>query len=67
MTDRWRFPATIVLSAVTLFAVGSFRASFSDRRWWRAGAEMLAIGAIAAAVAYGIGAGIGSITDDGSA
>lgn len=64
--DRWRFPATIVLSAITLFAVGSLRAAFSERRWWRAGGEMLAIGAVAAAVAYGIGAGIGSLTDDGT-
>jgi len=65
--DRWRFPATVVLSALTLFGVGSLRSVFSERSWWRAGAEMLAIGAIAAAVAYGIGAGIGSITDDDAA
>src|SRR6056297_500794 len=63
VADDWRFPATIVLSAFTLFGVGSFRAAFSERAWWRAGAEMLAIGAVAAAVAYGVGAGIGSITD----
>lgn len=66
--DRWRFPATIVLSALTLFGVGSVRAAFSAQPWWRAGAEMLAIGAVAAMVAYGIGAGIGSLTDsDGAA
>lgn len=61
--DRWRFPSAIALSAVTLFTVGSVRAAFSDRPWWRAGTEMLVIGAVAAAVAYGMGAGIGSLTD----
>lgn len=61
--DRWRFPAAILLSALTLFGVGSARAAFSARPWWRAGAEMLAIGVVAGAVAYGIGAGVGSLTD----
>ncbi|MGJ3261637.1 MAG: VIT1/CCC1 transporter family protein [Salinarimonas sp.] len=43
------------LSALTLFGVGAGRALFSDRAWLQAGLEMLAIGAAAGSVAYGVG------------
>lgn len=43
------------LSAVTLFGVGAGRSFFSDRGWFMAGLEMLAIGALAGSVAYGVG------------
>jgi vacuolar iron transporter family protein len=54
------FPAATVISALALFAVGAARALVSDLRWLRAGAEMLIVGAGAAAVAYGIGS-LGSL------
>lgn len=43
------------LSAVTLFGIGAGRSFFSDRGWLMAGLEMLAIGTLAASVAYGVG------------
>jgi VIT1/CCC1 family predicted Fe2+/Mn2+ transporter len=51
-----RFPAAVVLTLVTLFGVGSARTLVTDRSWWRAGLEMLVVGAVAAAVAYSVGA-----------
>jgi vacuolar iron transporter family protein len=52
-----RFPAACVLAGVTLFGVGACRSLFSDRPWLVAGLEMLALGTVASAVAYIIGAG----------
>jgi VIT1/CCC1 family predicted Fe2+/Mn2+ transporter len=50
-----RFPAACLVAAVALFGVGACRSLFSDRPWLVAGLEMLALGTIASAVAYGIG------------
>ena len=44
-----------------LFAVGASRALFGDMPWLKAGMEMTVIGAVAAALAYGVGAWIESI------
>jgi len=44
-----------VLTALTFFAIGSVKARWSLMSWWRSGAETLAIGAGAAALAYAIG------------
>jgi len=43
------------LSALTLFGIGAGRSLFSDRAPLMAGLEMLAIGAVAGSVAYGVG------------
>lgn len=43
------------LSALTLFGIGAGRSLFSDRAPLMAGLEMLAIGALAGSVAYGVG------------
>jgi vacuolar iron transporter family protein len=51
-----RFEAATVLALLTLFAVGASRAIFTRLSWLLSGLEMLAIGALAAAVAYGVGA-----------
>jgi VIT1/CCC1 family predicted Fe2+/Mn2+ transporter len=51
-----RFASSIALTLVTLFAVGASRAWLTNVRWWRAGGEMLGLGAFVAAVAYGSGA-----------
>lgn len=51
-----RFFIAVLLALLTLFVVGASRAFFTEVRWLRAGLEMLLIGALATAVAYGIGA-----------
>jgi VIT1/CCC1 family predicted Fe2+/Mn2+ transporter len=51
-----RFAAAIVLALLALFAVGAGRAFFTERSWLISGLEMLLIGALAGAVAYGAGA-----------
>ena len=50
------FLYSVGMTLVTLFLVGAARAAVTHQRWWWSGAEMLGVGAIAAAVAYGIGA-----------
>jgi VIT1/CCC1 family predicted Fe2+/Mn2+ transporter len=51
-----RFTVSIVFTLLALFAVGASRALIADVRWWRAGLEMLVLGAVVAGVAYGSGA-----------
>jgi VIT1/CCC1 family predicted Fe2+/Mn2+ transporter len=51
-----RFAAATALALATLFAVGAGRAFFTDRGRLVSGLEMLLIGAMAGAVAYGVGA-----------
>jgi len=48
-------PATI-MTGLTFFAIGSLRSYWSPTPWWRAGLETLAIGMLAASVAYLVGA-----------
>lgn len=55
VVDGDAFPMAVVLTLTTLFAVGAARSMVTDVRWWRAGLEMLVVGSIAAAVAYGVG------------
>lgn len=49
------FRTAVVLTLLTLFAVGAARSLVTEEPWWRSGLEMLAVGATAAAVAYGVG------------
>jgi VIT1/CCC1 family predicted Fe2+/Mn2+ transporter len=49
------WPATI-MTGLTFFAIGSLRSRWSPTPWWRAGLETLAIGMLAAGVAYLVGA-----------
>lgn len=59
-----RFPLAAGLTLATLFLVGSGRALAAEHiRWFRGGTEMLLVGALAAAVAYGIGSGIAAFVD----
>jgi VIT1/CCC1 family predicted Fe2+/Mn2+ transporter len=51
-----QFVAATVLALTALFAVGAGRAFFTGRGWLVSGMEMLLIGALAGAVAYGVGA-----------
>ncbi len=51
-----RFAMSVFLTLVMLFAVGASRASVTVDRWWSAGLEMLSLGLVVAAAAYGSGA-----------
>jgi vacuolar iron transporter family protein len=51
----------IVATSLALFTVGSLRTMVTGIRWWVAGMEMFAIGAVAAGVAYGIGNLLGNL------
>ncbi len=60
----WRtdgFLWSTVLTLATLFTVGALRAAVTVDRWWRAGLEMLVLGAVVAAAAYGAGAGVAAL------
>lgn len=59
--ESTRLPAAGILSAVGLFGFGACRSLFSDRAWFVSGLEMLALGAVASAVAYAIGAAAAAI------
>lgn len=56
------FTMSIVMTGVALFIVGSVRTYITGSRWWLLGLEMLFVGAIAAGVAYSIGAFIEKLT-----
>lgn len=60
-----RFPIAIGLTALILFVVGAARAAVIELKWWRSGLEMLIIGTVAAAVAYGIGALLSTLVGQG--
>jgi VIT1/CCC1 family predicted Fe2+/Mn2+ transporter len=51
-----QFEAALVLALTTLFLVGAGRALFTYRHWLFSGLEMLLLGSLAAAIAYGVGA-----------
>jgi VIT1/CCC1 family predicted Fe2+/Mn2+ transporter len=58
-----RFAFSVAVTLMSLFTVGALRALIANVRWWRAGFEMLALGAIVAAVAYGSGAAVASLAE----
>jgi vacuolar iron transporter family protein len=55
------FAWSAVMTGVAFFAVGSLKARFVDQAWWRSGLETLAIGGVAALLAYAAGAFLESI------
>ena len=57
-----RFAVAVVATLAALFMVGALRSSVTALRWWKAGLEMLAVGALAAAVSYGVGWLIAGLT-----
>jgi vacuolar iron transporter family protein len=47
---------SLALTGVAFFLVGSVKSRVVAGRWWSGGLETLAMGGLAAALAYGIGA-----------
>jgi VIT1/CCC1 family predicted Fe2+/Mn2+ transporter len=56
-----RFPWSMVATLVALFGIGAARALVTADRWWRTGLEMLVLGALVAASAYGAGAVVSTV------
>ena len=56
-----RLRVAVAMTLATLFVVGALRALVTTLRWWRAGLEMLLVGAVAAAVSYGVGAAVAGL------
>lgn len=57
-----RFAWATVLTLAALFLVGAARSLVTRQPWWSSGLEMLAVGAAAAAIAYGLGRLIAVLT-----
>jgi VIT1/CCC1 family predicted Fe2+/Mn2+ transporter len=49
------FLTACILTGLTLFALGAVKVKFTSKNWFTSGLEMLLVGGIAAAAAYGIG------------
>lgn len=58
-----RFTSSIACTFLAMFAVGASRALIANVRWWKAGCEMLGLGAVVAALAYGSGAIVAAMVD----
>ena len=58
-----RFFASMALTFGAMFAIGASRALIANVRWWRAGIEMLGLGAIVAALAYASGGLVASLLE----
>ena len=56
------FASACVMTCVIFFGIGSLKSKWSTASWWRSGLETLAIGAIAASVAYIAGAILKGVT-----
>ena len=62
LSEDVAFVTAVGLTAVALFTVGASRALVTKLGFVRSGSEMLLVGSLAAAVAYGIGALAASLT-----
>ncbi|MBM3778075.1 MAG: hypothetical protein FJW23_07525 [Acidimicrobiia bacterium] len=51
-----QFLWSIFVTGASMFGVGAARGTFTNERWWRTGLQMLGLGALVAAAAYGAGA-----------
>lgn len=66
LDDGSRFPVAVLLTFGTLFVVGASRALVTRLGFVRSGIEMLSVGALAALVAYAIGAAAAALTGNGA-
>ena len=58
------FGASVAMTGVVFFAIGSAKARWSLTSWWWSGTETLAIGMAAAGLAYGVGWGLRALLGD---
>lgn len=58
-----RFASSIALTFLTMFIIGASRALIASVRWWKAGLEMLGLGALVAALAYASGRIVAAMVD----
>jgi VIT1/CCC1 family predicted Fe2+/Mn2+ transporter len=49
------FTVSSVLTGITFFAIGAYKSQWSLHPWWRSGLETLAIGGVAASIAFFVG------------
>jgi len=56
-----QFSLSILSTIGALFLVGSLRTTFTNKKWWKGGLEMLMVGAIAAVAAYVLGGWVESL------
>jgi vacuolar iron transporter family protein len=61
--ETTRFIWSLILTHVSLFVVGALRTLVTTDRWWRAGLEMMLLGAVVAAAAYASGALIAAVVE----
>lgn len=59
------FAVECALTAVTLFALGCVKSTFTGERWWAAGLWVLFIGSVAAGASFLIGWGLGELLRGG--
>ena len=55
------FELSCLLTGVTLFTLGALKTRLTLRRWWKSGLEMLLVGGVAAAAAYGVGVALAGL------
>lgn len=56
-----RFPMAGLCALAAMFTVGAARSWVTAERWWQSGLEMLLLGGVVAAVAYGTGAFVAGV------
>jgi VIT1/CCC1 family predicted Fe2+/Mn2+ transporter len=60
-----RLASSIALTLLAMFVVGASRALIANVRWWKAGLEMLGLGAVVAAIAYASGGIVAAMLERG--
>lgn len=60
-----QFALSTALSLAVLFVVGAARSRVGTGRWWTNGLEMLGLGMLVGAAAYGAGAAVAAIVREG--
>ena len=53
---------SVIMTAIVFFAIGSIKSRWSTAVWWRSGLSTLALGAVAAGLAYAVGQLLNNIT-----